>query len=74
MSQTERLFYITSRLKDHGSITVKEISQEFEVTERSAKRDIEYLRDRCGCNIIYSQQKKNIYPKVSFRIFHLQET
>lgn len=58
MSQTERLFFITSRLKDRGSVTVKEICKEFEVTERSAKRDIEYLRDRCGCNIVYSQQKK----------------
>lgn len=53
MGKTERLAYITRCLKERGRIEIAGICEEFEVDKRTAKRDIEYLRDRCDCHITY---------------------
>ena len=47
MSQTERVFDILYQLsKENGSIKLRDISERYEVTERQAARDIEYIRYR----------------------------
>jgi predicted DNA-binding transcriptional regulator YafY len=48
VSNTERLFFIDARIRDHGSITVDDVVRRFEVSARQVKRDFEYLRDRLG--------------------------
>lgn len=54
MSQTERIFHIDRSIREHGGVTVAEIAKKFEVCERQAKRDIEYMRDRLGAPIVWS--------------------
>ena len=45
MSQTERVFDILYQLsRDGGSIKLKDIAERYEVSERQAARDIEYVR------------------------------
>lgn len=54
MSQTERIFYIDRTIRDHGGITALQICRKFEVCERQAKRDIEYMRNRLDAPIIWT--------------------
>lgn len=54
MSQTERIFHIDRSIREHGGVTVAEIAKKFEVCERQAKRDIEYMRDRLGAPIVWA--------------------
>jgi len=54
VSQTERIFHIDRSIREHGGVTVAEIAKKFEVCERQAKRDIEYMRDRLGAPIVWS--------------------
>ncbi len=53
MSQTERVFYIDRQIRRKGRVTSKDVEATFEVSNRQAKRDIEYLRDRLGAPIEY---------------------
>ncbi len=55
MGKMERLAYITRCLRKNGRIEKNRICEEFEVDERTVKRDIEYLRDRCDCHIDYDR-------------------
>ena len=54
MSQTERIFHIDRSIRECGGVTVAEIAKKFEVCERQAKRDIEYMRDRLGAPIVWA--------------------
>lgn len=54
MSQTERIFHIDRSIRERGGVTVAEIAKKFEVCERQAKRDIEYMRDRLGAPIVWA--------------------
>ncbi|MCX7678563.1 MAG: WYL domain-containing protein [Spirochaetes bacterium] len=58
MSQTERLQYIDEQIRLNGNVRIKEIAQKFEVSVRTVKRDIQYLRDRLNAPIQYNSQKK----------------
>ena len=53
MSQTERVFYILNKLGQQRFFTVGETADRFEVSVRSIKRDIEYIRERLGVQITY---------------------
>lgn len=61
MSQMERIAFIDRRVRERGGVTVKEVAGRFEVSERQAKRDIEYMRDRLNAGIEYSTQKHAYY-------------
>ena len=54
MSQTERIFFIDSTIREHGGIAVSAIASRFEICSRQAKRDIEYMRDRLDAPIVWS--------------------
>jgi len=54
VSQTERIFHIDRSIREHRGVTVAEIVKKFEVSERQAKRDIEYMRDRLGAPIVWA--------------------
>lgn len=64
MSAFERITYIDRRLRESGSITVKQVANHFEVAERQVKRDIEYLRWRLDAPIVYQASSRSyIYCK-----------
>ncbi len=63
MSQSERLFYIIDKLIYRGYFTLKEITEEYEVSGRQVFRDIEYLRSRCvvsysPLDIVYDKARR----------------
>lgn len=58
MSQMERIFFIDRTIQEHGGITTQEIARTFEVSERQAKRDIEYLRYRLGAPLEWSSSSR----------------
>jgi predicted DNA-binding transcriptional regulator YafY len=51
MSALERIFYIDQRIREQGSVRLKEVEDRFEISNRQVKRDIEYLRDRLDAPI-----------------------
>ncbi len=56
MSQTERIYFIHSSIKRKGNVNVREISEKFEIDPRTAKRDIQYMRERMGAPLVYDQK------------------
>ncbi len=54
MSQSARIQYIIKNLVQGDGISLKEISNVFEVSTRQAGRDIEFLRDQLSAPIEYS--------------------
>lgn len=58
MSKLERIAFIDQSIRDHGGIRLTEIIVRFEVSERQAKRDIEYLRNRLNAPLIWDKSKK----------------
>ena len=58
VSQMERIFFIDRTIQERGGVNVREIAATFEVSERQAKRDIEYLRYRLGAPVEWSAPKR----------------
>ncbi|MFA6937385.1 MAG: transcriptional regulator [Treponema sp.] len=63
MSQTERILYLDKKMREKGFVTTQEAADEFEVSPRQIKRDIEYLRNRFGAPINYSKNHGYKYVK-----------
>lgn len=64
MSQTERILFIDRQLRNTGSLTLKDVVNEFEVSERQVKRDIEYMRDRFEAPIEWNSKNRTyVYAK-----------
>lgn len=55
MSQIERIAYIDRTLREKELMTLREVAERFEVSQRQVKRDIEYLRDRLDAPILYDR-------------------
>lgn len=51
MSQLERLTFIDRRIRDSGGVRLRDVADRFEVSERQARRDLEYLSDRLGAPV-----------------------
>lgn len=58
MSQLERIVFIDQSIKKYGGVRVADICERFEISERHAKRDIEYLKDRFNAPISWNRGKK----------------
>lgn len=56
MSQTERINYIGRTCVERGGVSLREIAEEFGVTERTAGRDIEYMRNRMDAPIEFNRK------------------
>ena len=69
MSQSERLQYIDTAIREKGIVTVKEVAQKFEVSPRTVKRDIEYLRERINAPVEYVTHKKGYCYSLPFDYF-----
>lgn len=48
MSQAERLFYIDTKVRERGGVTLRDVAERFEVSTRQVRRDLDYLTDRLG--------------------------
>jgi predicted DNA-binding transcriptional regulator YafY len=57
VGNTERITWIHRKLKTGRPLTAKQVAAQFEVSEKTAKRDIEYLRDRCEAPIEWNAGK-----------------
>jgi predicted DNA-binding transcriptional regulator YafY len=58
VSQTERIFFIDRTIRERHGITVAEITTRYEVCDRQAKRDIEYMKDRLSAPIAWSAARR----------------
>ena len=52
-SALERVIRIHERLGNEHQITAESVAREFEVSPRTIKRDIEFMRDRIGAPIAW---------------------
>lgn len=57
MGITERIAWINRSLQEGHLVTARKVSNHFEVSEKTAKRDIEYLRDRCEAPIVWNTSR-----------------
>lgn len=69
MGRNERLQYIDERIREKGAIRVQEIAQKFEVSPRTIKRDIEYLRNTLNAPLVYDSRKKGYTYSLPFEYF-----
>ena len=67
MSQTERILYIDRALRTSGIVTVQDVADEFEVSTRQVKRDIEYMRDRFEAPVVWKPSKHAYVYGESFK-------
>lgn len=61
MSQPERIFYLLSCFREGKKVLTSELAERFEVSGRSVRRDIEYIRDRFRIQIEYSKGVESGY-------------
>jgi len=58
MNRTERFYKVQALLRDHGSVTMKQMRQALEVSRATICRDLDYLRDRMGFPIGWDKTKR----------------
>jgi len=64
MGNLERITFIDRRIRERGGVKVAEIVRRFEVSERQAKRDLEYLRDRLNAPIAWdASSRRYVYEQ-----------
>ncbi|MGD1819964.1 MAG: helix-turn-helix transcriptional regulator [Pleomorphochaeta sp.] len=73
MSQTERIIYIDKNLSQNKTLTLKNISDRFEISSRQVKRDIEYMRDRFLAPIVYDYQDKKYKYENKFSLTNIND-
>ncbi|MFP4329934.1 MAG: helix-turn-helix transcriptional regulator [Alkalispirochaetaceae bacterium] len=75
-SQYNRLLYIDRQIRSGRYPNAPELAQGYEVSERTIKRDVEWLRDFQGAPIAYSAQYRGYYyedPEFQLSDFVLSE-
>jgi len=60
-SALERIVRIHERLGSEQQITAESIAREFEVSSRTIKRDLEFMRDRLGVSIVWDRTTQSYY-------------
>jgi predicted DNA-binding transcriptional regulator YafY len=56
MSQMERIYKIHRLLETHRAVPLRKILEELEISRATAKRDIQFLRDRLQAPIVYDRE------------------
>jgi len=69
-SQLARIFFIDHRIRTRKKVTVQEIIDEHEVSEITAKRDIEAMRDRLNAPIVYDRKLKGYTYEQEFKLLN----
>jgi predicted DNA-binding transcriptional regulator YafY len=75
-TQFERQVEIDRRIREGAFPSVAELAVDFEVSERTIKRDIEFMRDRLGAPIEYDRTHRGYYyrePIWSFPALSLRD-
>ena len=57
MSNMHRILWIDSEIRSNKYPNARKLSEEFEISERQAQRDIEYLRNSLGAPLIYDARQ-----------------
>jgi len=57
----ERYFWFHNQVKMHQFPNAYKLSEKFEISDKQAQRDIEFIRDRLYAPLIYDQKKKGYY-------------
>lgn len=58
MSQLERISFIDARIRRRGGVRLREVSDRFEISDRQARRDIEYLSERLGAPVEWNPSER----------------
>ncbi len=66
MSNLARIFYIDKQIKKNGKTTLKEVADEFEMSTRQIRNDIEFMLYQLGAPIIYERKLKGYTYKTPF--------
>ncbi len=69
MSSMERVFFIDRSIKEFGKVTIKEIADQFEVSTKTAERDIDVLRKKLEAPIVFSKEKRGYIYDNPFDLF-----
>jgi predicted DNA-binding transcriptional regulator YafY len=64
----ERILWIDDRLRKGGKLRLQDICEKFEIDERTAYRDIAFLRDRLQAPIAHTRDRGYYYTDPNFRI------
>ncbi|MCU0848444.1 MAG: transcriptional regulator [Spirochaetes bacterium] len=56
-----RIQFIDARIRDGKYPNSRKLAEEYEVSERTIHRDIDYMRDMLGCPIEYNKNKRGYY-------------
>ncbi|MEY4014409.1 MAG: hypothetical protein RLZZ290_1273 [Pseudomonadota bacterium] len=70
MSKTERIIAMANLLRQRGVMTKTQILERFEISEPTFKRDLEFLRDRYGADIVYDSSERVYRLKTSGTLPH----
>jgi predicted DNA-binding transcriptional regulator YafY len=57
----ERALWLDAQIRDGGYPSVRSLAEQFEITERTAHRDVVFLKDNLGAPIEYDYQKKGYF-------------
>ena len=69
MSKIERIYFFHQRVRNHTFPNTRTIIEKFEVSESTARRDIDYLRDFLLAPLEYDRRKNGwFYSKEGFRL------
>jgi proteasome accessory factor B len=60
-SAFERIIKIHYHLGNRHTVTARSLGEEFEISSRTIKRDIEFMRDRCGSPIAWDAVRGTYY-------------
>jgi predicted DNA-binding transcriptional regulator YafY len=73
MSQFHRLIYIDRTIKTTGSVTKKQVADEFQVSLETVKGDFRYMKYEVDSPIIYSRKKNAYFYKEDFDLFSFSD-
>lgn len=57
----ERFLWFDNRARSKKYPNATSLAREFEMSSKTAQRDIEFMRDRLGCPLVYDQTEKGYY-------------
>lgn len=72
--QIERFYWFQDRLRESRFPNALDLAQRFEISHKTAQRDIRNLRDRIGAPIAYDPRRKGYYFTEQFELSQLPAT
>ncbi len=69
MVEIDKICFIDNKIRHYGKVTTKEVMNEFEISMRTVRNYIDYLKEFIGAPIIYSHEKKGYVYESPFEFF-----